>query len=115
MPPVRPLFRSARGVRQELYAAFTLVTLARQFSNRCDDDINGGDGQPAMRANFRNGLRLVDKEIEALFVRQADTVRQSVLRIMTGLSRCIQRERPNRSYERQSKQPRNKWQIRQAA
>ena len=109
--------KSARGVRQELYAAFTLVTLARQFSNRCDDDINGGDGdgQPAMRANFRNGLRLVGKEIEALFLRQADTVRQSVLRIMTGLSRCIQRERPNRSYERQSKQPRNKWQIRQAA
>ena len=68
-----------------------------------------------MRANFRNGLRLVGKEIEALFLRQADTVRQSVLRIMTGLSRCIQRERPNRSYERQSKQPRNKWQIRQAA
>ena len=109
--------KSPRGVRQELYAAFTLLALARQFSNRCDDDINGGDGdgQPAMRANFRNGLRLVGKEIEALFLRQADTVRQSVVRIMTGLSRCIQRERPNRSYERQSKQPRNKWQIRQAA
>ena len=108
--------KSVRGVRQELYAAFTLITLARQFSNRCDDDINdGGEDQPAMRANFRNGLRLVGKEIEALFMRQADTVRQSVARIMTGLSRCIQRERPGRSYERQSKQPRSKWQNRAPA
>ena len=109
--------KSERGVRQELYAAFTLITLARQFSNRCDDDINGGDedGRPAMRANFRNGLRLVGKEIEALFMRQADAVRQSVARIMTGLSRCIQRERPGRSYERQSKQPGSKWQNRAPA
>ena len=62
--------KSERGVRQELYAAFTLVTLARQFSNRCDSDLDDGDDLPAMRANFRNGLRLVGKEIEALFLRQ---------------------------------------------
>ncbi len=86
------------GVRQEPCAAFVLITLARQFSNRCDDDINGGGDEdlPAMRANFRNGLRLVGKEIEALFLKQAETVRQSVTRIMTGLSRCVQRERPGR-------------------
>ena len=40
-----------------------------------------GDGQLALRAKFRNGLRLVDKENEALFMRQADAVRQSVTRI----------------------------------
>ncbi len=107
--------KSERGVRQELYAAFTLVALARQFSNRCDDDINDGGDQLAMRANFRNGLRLVGKEIEALFMRQADTVRESVARIMTGLSRCIQRERPGRSYPRRSMQPKKKWQFRPAA
>ena len=68
--------RSERGVHQELYAAFTLVTFARRFSNRCDGDFNGGDGEslPAMRSNFRNGLRLVGKEIEALFMKQADAV-----------------------------------------
>ena len=58
--------RSERGVRQELYAAFTIVTLARRFSNRCDGDVNGRDGKglPAMRSNFRNGLRLVGKDRE---------------------------------------------------
>ncbi len=103
--------KSRRGVRQELYAAFTLVALARQFSNRCDHDINRGDDLPARRANFRNGRRRVGKEIEALFLKQAETVRQSVTRIMTGLSRCIQRERPGRSYPRRSMQPRSKWQT----
>ncbi len=88
--------RSPRGVRQELYAAFTLVTLVRQFSNRCDDDINGGDGEedlPAMRSNVRNGLRLVGKEIEALFLVQSVAL----------------------SPARQSMQPRSTWQTRHAA
>ena len=107
--------RSERGVRQELYAAFTLVALARLFANRCDDDISDGDDLPAMRANFKNGLRLVGQEIEALFLKQADTVRQSVTRIMTGLSRCIQRQRPGRSHPRRSMQPRSKWLKRAAA
>jgi len=46
--------KSVRGVRQELYAAFTLVTLARRFSSRRDGDLNAGsegDGLPEMRAN----------------------------------------------------------------
>ena len=102
--------KSKRGVRQELYAAFTLVTLARQFVKRCDSDLNGGgEDLPAMRANFRNGLRLVGRETEAIFLKQSEMVSQSVRRIMTGLSRYIQRERPGRSYPRESKQPRSKW------
>ena len=73
--------RSERGVRQEIYAAFVLLTLMRWLSNRCDSDLNiGGDesDRPAMRATFRNGLRLVGKEIEALFPRQAGAVREYV-------------------------------------
>ncbi len=108
--------RSVRGVRQELDAAFTLVTLARQFSNRCDGDVNGGGEEdlPAMRSNARNGLRLVGREIEALFLAQSALVAQSVARIMAGLSRCLQRDRPGRSDPRQSMQPRSTWQTRHA-
>ena len=109
--------KSERGVRQELYAALTLVTLARQFVNRCDSDLNRGDSEdlPAMRTNFKNGLRLVGREIEAIFLRQSEMVNQSVRRIMAGLSRCIQRQRPGRSYRRESKQPRSKWLRRSTA
>ena len=110
--------QSERGVCQEIYAAFVLLTMTRCLSNRCDSDLDvGGDesDMPAMRVNFRNGLRLVRKEIEALFLKQAEAVRESVCRIMTGLSRCVQRERPGRSYRRESKQPRNKWARRRTA
>ncbi len=109
--------KSERGVCQELYAAFTLVTLSRQFVNRCDSDLNRGDSEdlPAMRTNFKNGLRLVGREIEAIFLRQSERVNKSVRRIMAGLSRCIQRQRPGRSYRRESKQPRSKWLRRSTA
>ncbi len=109
--------KSLRGVRQELYAAFTLVALARQFPDRCDGDPTGGgkDGQPAMRTNFRNGLRLVGKGMQALFLRQAGAVRESVARIMAGLSRRIQRERPGRIHPRESKRSRGRWTRRRPA
>ena len=102
--------KSERGVRQELYAAFTLVTLTRQFVNQCDSDLNRADSEElaAMRANFKNGLRLVGREIEAIFLRQAEMVNQSVSGIMAGRSRCILRETPVRSYRRESRQPRSK-------
>ncbi len=109
--------RSERGVRQEIYAAFVPLTLTRRFSNRRDADLNAGGGEgdlPAMRGNFRNGPRLVGREIEALFPRQADAVRDSVARIMAGLSRRLQRERPGRGYPRESKRPGSRW-IRRAA
>ena len=46
--------KSVRGVRQEPCAAFTLVTLARRFSNRCDGDVSAGGGEGGlteMRSN----------------------------------------------------------------
>jgi len=46
--------RSERGVRQEPCAAFVPLTLTRQFSNRCDADLNAGGGEGGlteMRAN----------------------------------------------------------------
>ena len=66
--------KSECGVHLEIYAAFVLLTMMRSLSNRCDSDLNvGGDesDMPAMRANFRNALRLVGNEIEVQFPRQA--------------------------------------------
>ncbi len=110
--------RSPRGVRREPCAAFTLPTLTRRFPDRCDSDPTGGGGEeglPAMRTNFRNGLRPVGRETGALFPPQAGAVRESVARIMAGLSRRIQRGRPGRSHIRESKRPRNRWARRRPA
>ena len=54
-----------------MYVAVVLLTLMRWLSKRYDSDFNVGgyeSDMPAMRANFKNGLRLVGKEIEALFL-----------------------------------------------
>jgi len=104
--------KSVRGVRREPCAAFTPVTPARRLSSRCGGDINAGGGEeglPAMRADFRNGPRPVGRETGALSMGQADAVRQSVARIMTGLSRRIQRGRPGRGHPRRSMRPGSRW------
>ncbi len=47
-----------------------------------------------------------------MFLGQDQAVAESDRRIMTGLSRCVQRERLGGSNERRSKQLRSKWQNR---
>ena len=92
--------RTERGAEQELYAASAPVAVSRLFANRCEADINGGGGGgglPDMRANFKIGMRLLGREIEAMFLAHGAFVAESVARIMTVLSRRLQRERPDRS------------------
>ena len=36
--------QSERGVKQELYACFTLITMTRLFANHGEDHVNGGGG-----------------------------------------------------------------------
>ena len=74
--------KSERGVRQDLYAAFTRGTLLRQFVNRFDSDLNSADSEdlPAKRelqerpASRRTGDRshLPETEPDGQPVRQAD-------------------------------------------
>ncbi|MCY4462400.1 MAG: hypothetical protein OXC26_18710 [Albidovulum sp.] len=103
-------------MKQDLYAASALVAVSRMFASRCEADTDRGGGDcPDMRANFKNGMRLLGREFEAMFLAHSAFVAESVARIMTGLSRCLQRERPGRSYPRASMKPRSKWMRRRAA
>ena len=58
-----------------------------------------------MRANGRNTMRLVGRSIEQMFL----TANAVVAAVLAGIRRCVQRERPNRSYDRVSRKPRSKW------
>ena len=65
--------RSERGVRQELYARFNLIAMARLFSNRGDgalDDAHEG-GLPRMRTNFSNALAMPAGGLKELILAQA--------------------------------------------
>ncbi len=86
-------------VRQDIYAALTLLTLTRRFSNRCESDLNGGEV----------GLRVVGKETGALFLQQTGAISESVARTLAGLSSRIQHERRGRNHLRESKRPGDMW------
>ena len=110
--------RSERGVKQERYACFTLITMTRLFANHGEDHVNGGlpnDGKPLMQTHFKHGLAAVAATIESLLLQQASALRETVARIVGEIVRCRQRLRPGRSYERRSRKPVGKWQRRRGA
>ena len=105
--------QSERGVKQELYACFTLIAMTRLFANHGEDHVNGGlpnDGKPLMQTNFKHGLAAVAANIESLLLQQASALRETVARMVGEIVRCRQRLRPGRSYERRSRKPVGKWQ-----
>ena len=105
--------QNERGVKQELYAHFILIALTRLFTNRGENDRYGGlagDGKPERSVNFKNGLAVVARNIESLFLKQAAVLSETVTRIVAHVSTCRQRLRPNRSYQRRSRKPVGKWQ-----
>ena len=65
--------KSERGVKQELFAHFTLITLTRVFSNYCEGSININNTKSNlnMQTNFKNNLMVVSRNIEALLLQQA--------------------------------------------
>ena len=126
--------KTEEGVKQELFAHFGIVTLARILANdleasmtqschREDPCEDKKDGLPSgtspspptvtipqhLKINFKNALVTIARHVEALFVRHATYVRDTVRTILRSLSACKQKVRPNRSYERKSNRPMRKW------
>ena len=109
--------QTERGVKQELYAHFVLVTLTRLFANRSEDGFNPLDDaeqKPEMQANFKNSLLVVGRNIEALMLRQVEFLTATVNQILEGIGSCRQRKRTGRSYERRSRKPESTWRRRKA-
>ena len=66
--------RSERTVKQELYAHFTLIAMARLFASRCERQFESRveeAGRPPLRANFNHSLGAVERELEGLLLHQA--------------------------------------------
>ena len=103
--------KSERGVKQEIFAHFILITLTRVFTNHAEDEINldANTDKPKMQANFKNSLATVARNIERLLLQNAEAFCQTVTRIVSSVAACRQRRRPNRSYERRSRKPIGKW------
>ena len=104
--------KSERGVKQELFAHFILITLTRFFSNYSEDNINtcqADSEKQTIQTNFKNNLITVARNVEGLFLQQKEILSKTLAHIVGCINRCQQRLRPNRSYERRSKKPIGKW------
>ena len=111
--------QSERGVKQELFAHFVLITLNRIFAEKVEEGFTENDDPSSRKdaedsrlkykVNMKNALVTLARNLEGLFIRQADLVKKTVNKIVDSLSRCRQKERPNRNYKRQSKKPIKKW------
>ena len=111
--------QSERGVKQELFAHFVLITMNRIFVNKAEDGFQKTDTPSNVKtteqksgkfkANLKNALITIARNLEGLFVQHTTLVTAVVNKIIVRVSSCKQKERLNRKYERKSMKPTNKW------
>jgi len=112
--------KTERGVKQEIFAHFVLVTLNRLFANQADVELNPdgiftGDSStspapfsPDRQTNFKNCIHVLDRGLEELLLLQQQ-VRAVVQRLFRSIRTKHQRVRPHRSFIRRSMRPETKW------
>lgn len=100
-----------RGVKQELFAHFVIITMSRIFSNQLDDGFSQEKNTTAktFKVNLKNCLITIARKLEALFLKKTNLVKNTINAILNTISSVRQKVRPNRSYARQSKKPIKKW------
>ncbi len=112
--------QSERGVKQELFAHFALITFNRLFVNQAEKDINiEKDVQPLTndhstptnkyQLNVKNSLITIARFLEGLFIKHTKLVKATINKVITNIINCKQKVRPGRKFERISKKPINKW------
>jgi len=113
--------KSERGVKQEIFAHFALITMNRIFANHADADLNRSNNPPdqkspllktqinKIKTNFKNCIQIFSRSIEELLFLQSkmDTTIKRIYHFIIGR---YQKERPGRSYVRKSMKPQPKWQ-----
>jgi len=109
--------KSQRGVKQEIFAHFVLVTLNRLFANQADIELNSGGDSPSShpshvlpehQTNFKNCIHLLNRGLEEILLLHP-RIRTTVLRLFQTVCSRHQRVRPNRSFIRRSMRPFPKW------
>jgi len=118
--------KSERGVKQEIFAHFALITMNRIFANQTDIDLNDREQQTndislarldkssintkmsRIKTNFKNCIHVFTRGLEELLIlhkKMKTAVEQTFLSIIGR----HQKERLGRSYPRKSMRPTTKW------
>jgi len=114
--------KTERGVKQEIFAHFVLITMNRIFANQADVDLNLSNTSginktvqksptqnSTIKTNFKNCIHVFSRNIEELLLLQIK-IKESVERVYKFIIGRSQKGRPGRSYIRNSMKPRSKWQ-----
>ena len=117
--------QSERGVKQELFAHFVLVTMNRLFANQVDLRLNSPDasGQSmgmdstdhsnlavrrGIKVNFKNCVAAITNAMEPLLLASAK-IKETLVNTFNRVVRRRQKDRPDRSYPRKSMCPESRW------
>lgn len=119
--------KSERGVKQEIFAHFALITMNRLFANQADIDLNLNinddaslEGRPPnersstthkmsrIKTNFKNCIQVFARSIEELLLLH-DKMKAAINHAFDFILGRHQKERPGRLYPRKSMRPINKW------
>ncbi len=118
--------KTSRGIKQELYAHFALITMNRIFANQADTDLNHSSNSFVntndnvihnseshlcmIKTNFKNCIHVFSRSLEDLLLlnTKINAVINRAYQFIVGRH---QKERPNRSYVRKSMKPESKWRI----
>ena len=105
--------QAERGVKQELFAHFVLLTLNRILTNHADAGLNAAvkspENAPHFQVNIKNALVTMARHLEALFLKQARLTYETLNTMIYALGCCRQKTRPGRKYPRASMKPVGKW------
>lgn len=119
--------QTERGVKQEVFAHFALVTMNRIFANQTDHDLNlsgslfpkaASNGNSDRRSrhtvlckiktNFKNCIQVFTRSMEELLFLHT-RMKTAVQRAYNLIVGRYQKNRPGRSYARKSMRPETKW------
>ncbi|MCD6475263.1 MAG: IS4 family transposase [Anaerolineaceae bacterium] len=118
--------KSSRGIKQEIYAHFALITMNRIFANQADADLNHSNNFSVntndhenydskshlcmVKTNFKNCIHVFSRSLEDLLLLKTkiNAVVNRVYQFIVGRN---QKARPNRSYVRKSMKPESKWHL----
>ena len=105
--------QTERGVKQELFAHFVLLTLNRILANHAEAGLNATSATKSdarrFRVNIKNALVTMARHLEELFLRQAQLTCETLNTVIDALGFCRQKTRPGRKYPRVSMKPVGKW------
>ena len=101
--------KSERCVKQEVYAHFVLINLARFFEDATN--IKYGNNKDNVKFNFKNCLNIIGKNIQTIIFKSKVFFSKTIKTITKSIAKIKQKIRPMRKYQRISHKPFNRWVI----